>query len=135
EVVHRQADKITAVEMIALFADLQARHPTATAITVILDNATYNRAAALREWVAAQGCKIQLVSLPPYAPNLNLIERLWWFFKKTTLWNTHYPTFAAFKAAIDHFFDTTQHKADQLASLITNKFHVIGNKHSQVSTA
>jgi hypothetical protein len=80
EVVHRQADKITAVEMIALFADLQARHPTATAITVILDNATYNCAAALREWVAAQGCKIQLVYLPLYAPNLNLIERLWTFF-------------------------------------------------------
>jgi transposase len=134
KVVRRHADKITAVEMIALLEELQARHPGATAITVILDNATYNRAAALREWVAAEGCKIRLVYLPPYAPNLNLIERLWWFFKKTTLWNTYYPTFAAFKAAINHFFDTIHHKADQLASLITDKFHIIGNSLTQIPT-
>ncbi|MGH7042752.1 MAG: transposase [Acetobacteraceae bacterium] len=45
-----------------------------------------------------------MVFLPPYAPNLNLIERLWWFLKKTALWNEHYPTFADFKAAIDGCF-------------------------------
>lgn len=135
EVVRRHADKITAAEMIALFEDLQARHPTATAITIVLDNATYNRAAAVREWLAQDDCRILLVYLPPYAPNLNLIERLCWFFKKKTLWNTHYPTFAAFRAAIDRFFDTLQHHATELASLITDKFHIIGNKPPQISTA
>ncbi|WP_082879900.1 transposase [Methylomonas methanica] len=29
--------------------------------------------------------KIELIFLPPYAPNLNLIERFWTFFKKTVL--------------------------------------------------
>jgi hypothetical protein len=42
--------------------------------------------------------------LPPDAPDLNLIERLRWFLKMTTLWNEHYPTFADFKAAIDGWF-------------------------------
>ena len=42
--------------------------------------------------------------LPPYAPDLNLIERLRWFLKMTTLWNKHCPTFADFKAAIDGLF-------------------------------
>ncbi|MFB1490401.1 MAG: transposase [Thiocapsa sp. C3-sup] len=32
---------------------------------------------------------IKLVFLPPYAPNLNPIERLWKLLKKTTLYN-HY---------------------------------------------
>jgi len=32
----------------------------------------------------------QLVFLPPYAPNLNLIERFWKFFKKTILYGRHY---------------------------------------------
>ncbi|MCW3473281.1 IS630 family transposase [Limobrevibacterium gyesilva] len=77
EVVHRAASKITAAEMIALFQDLQARHPTAIAVNVIVDNATYNRAAAVREWLAGADCRVRLVYLQPYAPNLNLIERLW----------------------------------------------------------
>ena len=42
--------------------------------------------------------------LPPDAPDLNLIERLRWFLKMTTLWNEHYPTFADLKAAIDSVF-------------------------------
>ena len=125
EVVTREADRITGAEMIALFQDLAARHPQAEAIGVVLDNATYNRAASVREWLAAEGCRIKLFYLPPYAPNLNLIERLWWFFKKKTLWNTHYATLGDFKAAIRNFFgNQTQWKAE-LASLITNRFHFI----------
>ena len=46
EVVTREADTITAVEMIALFKEVAARHPTATAISIVVDDAIYNRAAA-----------------------------------------------------------------------------------------
>ena len=42
--------------------------------------------------------RIKLVFLPPYAPNLNLIERLWKFFKKKTPYNHYFETFAQFKA-------------------------------------
>jgi len=135
EVVRRHADKITAAEMIALFDELQERHATASAISIVLDNATYNRAAAVHEWLAQPGCRIRLVYLPPYAPNLNLIERLWWFFKKKTLWNTHYPTFAAFRSAIDRFFDTLHEHAVELGSLITDRFHIIGSQPTQISNA
>jgi len=75
-VVTREADRITAAEMVALFEELAQRHPAAVAINVVLDNATYNRAAAVREWLAVPGCKLRLFYLPLYAPNLNLIERL-----------------------------------------------------------
>jgi transposase len=135
EVVRREAKTITAAEMIALFQDLEARHPTATAISVVLDNAKYNRAAAVKEWLAREGCRIRLIYLPPYAPNLNLIERLWWFFKKKTLWNTYYPTFAAFRTAIERFFETLDQRSAELASLITDKFHLIGHLTPQISTA
>jgi transposase len=135
EMVRREANKITAAEMIALFQDLEKRHPTATTINVVLDNATYNRAAAVREWLAGEECRTRLVYLPPYAPNLNLIERLWWFFKKKTLWNVYYPTLAAFRTAIERFFDTLGQRGDELASLLTNKFHIIGHPKSQIPTA
>jgi transposase len=104
EVVHLEAEKITDEAMITPFNRLAARHPSATAIKVVLDNASCNRSAAVTAYLAGEGCRIQLVFLPPHAPNLNLIERVWWFLKKTALWNDYYPTFAGFKAAIDGFF-------------------------------
>lgn len=132
-VVHLEAEKITSEAMIALFERLAAHHPTAAAINVVLDNASYNRSAAVKAYLARDGCRIRLVYLPAYSPNLNLIERLWWFLKKTTLWNEHYATFAQFKAAIDGFFGKLGDYRDQLTSLITDKFRFIGVAQTQIS--
>ncbi len=44
---------------------------------------------------------IHLLFLPPYSPNLNLIERLWKFTKKKCLYNQYYESFDRFKEAID----------------------------------
>lgn len=134
-VVHLEAEKITSAAMISLFERLEARHPTATAINVVLDNASYNRSAAVKDWLARAGCRVRLVYLPPYAPNLNLIERLWLLLKKATLWNEHYATFAAFKAAIKGFFDTLDTRSEQLASMITDNFYFIGASNTRVSAA
>lgn len=135
EVITREAKKITGPEMVAFFAQIEARYPAARTITLIADNATYNRAAVVREWLARPGCRVRVVYLPPYAPNLNLIERLWWFFKKKALWNTHYPSFADFRSAIRSFFDNLGHWKTELASLLTNRFHLIGQRPAQVSAA
>ena len=134
-VVHLEAEKITSEAMIALFERLVARHPTAPAINVVLDNASYNRSAAVRAWLARDGCRIRLVFLPAYAPNLNLIERLWLLLKKTILWNEYYPTFAAFKAAISGFFDNLATHRDKLEALITDNFRFIGVSKPPISTA
>jgi transposase len=87
EFVHRQTGRITSAEMILLFKDLEARHPTASAIRVVLDNARYNHSKELKAWLARDDCRIEVIYLPAYAPNLNLIERFWWLFKKSYLLN------------------------------------------------
>src|SRR5271163_2887513 len=51
EIVHREAGKITSAEMIKLFDDLQAWHPTATAIRVVLDNARYNHSKEIKAYI------------------------------------------------------------------------------------
>ena len=135
EVITREADKITGIEMIAFFDQIEARYPLARTITLIMDNATDNRAAVVRERLATPGCRIRVIYLPPYAPNLNLIERLWRFFKGETLSNKHYPSFADFKAAIRGFFANLDRWKDALASLITKKFHLIQAEHIQIPTA
>jgi len=126
EFVHRRADKITSAEMILLFEDLQARHPTASAIRVVLDNARYNHSKELKAWLACDDCRVELIHLPAYAPNLNLIERFWWLFKKSAIYNKYFPTFADFRAAVEEFFARLDEYNDEILSLITDKFHFIG---------
>ena len=131
EFVHRQAGRITSAEMILLFKDLEARHPTASAIRVVLDNARYNHSKELKAWLARDDCRIELIYLPAYAPNLNLIERFWWLFKKSTIYNEYFPTFADFKAAVDGFFTRLDDYRDEILSLITDKFHFMGKFNPQ----
>jgi transposase len=130
-VVHRTAEKITSAAMIALFEDLQARHPTASAIWVVLDNARYNHSAELRAWLAGEGCRIRPVYLPTYSPNLNLIERFWRLLKDAVLRNEYFPTYAAFRAAIEGFFAHLDDYRIQIESLITDRFHFIGKQNPQ----
>ena len=78
---------------------------------------------------------MRVVYLPPHAPNLNLIERLWRFFEQKALWNTHYPTLAASRAAIRAFFADLAPWREQLTSLLTARFHLIGHKPEQIPTA
>lgn len=94
---------------------------TTGAITVVLDNARYQRCEAVQ--TEAKRLKIQLLFLPSYSPNLNLIERLWKFTKKKALRGKHYPDFATFCGAIDDCLNRvqTEHR-DALASLMTLKF-------------
>lgn len=68
-------------------------------ITFILDNTRYQRCAKVTEMAAA--LSIELLFLPPYAPNLNLIERLWRFVKKQCLYAKYYENFTEFTGAIE----------------------------------
>ncbi len=109
---------------LALFAQLEAVNPNATAIYIICDNAPYYRSRAVQDYLKTS-C-IQLVFLPSYAPNLNLIERFWKFFKKKTLYNQYFETFAEFKAACEEFFRNPSKYQRELRSLLTNNFELIG---------
>jgi transposase len=90
-------------------------------VTLVLDNARYQRNAVVKSLAAELG--IVLLFLPSYSPNLNLIERLWRFMKRKAAYGKYHPTFADFRAAIQNVLDgvPTTH-ANKLASLMTLKF-------------
>lgn len=92
-------------------------------ITVVLDNARYQRNAVVQALADSLG--IELLFLPSYSPNLNLIERLWRFTKREALYGRYHPTFADFQAAVQDTLGQvpTKHQ-DRLASLMTLNFQV-----------
>jgi transposase len=90
-------------------------------LTLVLDNARYQRNKVVMALAAK--LKIELLFLPSYSPNLNLIERLWRFTKRKAAYGKYHPTFADFRAAIQDVLDRvpTTH-ANRLASLMTLNF-------------
>lgn len=90
-------------------------------ITLVLDNAAYQKCRMVAALAAE--LDIELLFLPPYSPNLNLIERLWKFVKNKVLYSKYYPDFGRFKHAIaDCLAQThTTHK-HELDTLLTLNF-------------
>ena len=93
-------------------------------VTLDLDNAKYQRCKLVMD--KAEELGIELLFLPTYSPNLNLIERLWKFVKKHCLNSKYHSDFKLFKAAISGFLaDIHSKHADDLQSLLTLKFQVL----------
>jgi transposase len=63
-------------------------------VTLVLDNVRYQKCKIV--WELAESLNIELLYLPPYSPNLNLIERLWKFVKKQCLYSKYYSEFKDF---------------------------------------
>jgi transposase len=66
---------------------------------------------------------IDLLFLPSYSPNLNLIERLWGFAKRQSVYGKYHATFASFREAIEktlHEIPTAH--AHRLKTLMTLQF-------------
>ena len=115
-------DTINADSTMDLFYKIEAKHPDAETIYIIADNARYYHACLLKD--PLEGTKIQLIYLPPYSPNLNLIERYWKFFKKTVMYNYYYETFEQFKQACKSFFRKRKNYLPELQNLLTENFHI-----------
>jgi hypothetical protein len=92
-------------------------------ITLVLDNARYQKCQVVQTLAVSLG--IELLYLPSYSPNLNLIERLWKFVKKECLGCRVLPTYEAFTAAIDDCLANlnTRHK-HQMNSLLNLEFQL-----------
>ena len=115
-------ETINADSTIDLFSKIEVKHPHAKTIYIIVDNARYYRSRLLKEYT--ENTKIKLIFLPPYSPNLNLIERYWKFFKKKVLNNRYYETFGEFKRACQRFFQKRKKYLSELQALLTEHFHI-----------
>lgn len=95
-------------------------------ITLVLDNARYQKCVVVQELAKQLG--IELLYLPSYSPNLNLIERVWRFVKAECLRSTYYASYEEFTTAIQQCLDElpTKHK-EAMDSLLTHNFQTFEN--------
>lgn len=119
---------ITSIQVCELLKKLA--ESTTLPITIVLDNARYQKCALVMELAKKLG--IELLWLPSYSPNLNLIERLWKLTKKECLNSKYYNNFALFSGAISTFLTTmgSTHQK-QLDSLLTLKFQLFTEEQVQ----
>lgn len=103
-------------ELLVKIAQQRDSHP----ITLVMDNARYQRCNLVMD--KAKELNIELLFLPSYSPNLNLIERLWKYVKKTCLYSRYYTNFSDFKLAITKCLDELSEHKKELETLLTLRF-------------
>ena len=109
-------------ELLRIIHGLNLKEP----ITLVMDNARYQHCKLVQN--LAEDLGIELLFLPSYSPNLNLIERLWKFVKKESLNSRRHATFEKFCEAIDECLDSLQTEhTSKLATLLTHKFQTFEN--------
>jgi len=96
-------------------------------IILFLDNAKYFKAGIVTQWLEEhQNLKVEF--LPPYAPNLNLIERFWRFVKDHLVKNTYYEKYKTFRAKVFQFLNHVDQYDDELKTLMVEKFQIIKSR-------
>jgi len=113
---------INAYSVCELLWDVSCKYASSDIpITFVLDNARYQKCKLVKYF--AKLLDIELLYLPTYSPNLNLIERLWKFVKKQCLYSKYYDDFSEFKNSITECLSKThtEHKKE-LNSLLTLNF-------------
>lgn len=93
-------------------------------VYVILDNAKHHHARSVRNWMLNHP-RFKLLFLPPYSPNLNIIERLWRFFHQQITYNRYFESFKEFKEITLAFFKNLKQYEPQLATLLTDSFQTL----------
>lgn len=114
----------TVCQLLTKISELKLKIP----ITIVLDNAKYQKCYLVQNF--AEMLEIELLYLPSYSPNLNLIERLWKYVKKECLYSKYYSSFDKFKYAIEKCIDsanTNIEEKNKLKSLMTWKFQSFKN--------
>lgn len=97
-------------------------------ISIVLDNARYQKCRLVQN--TAEMLNIELLYLPAYSPNLNLIERMWKFVKKKCLYSKYYTDFEAFsKSILNCLAKTNSNYKKELDSLLSLNFQSFSKSH------
>lgn len=129
DVIIREDESINAQSTILLLKMAIDYYPNKNHIYCISDNARYYKCNLVKEFLEHEGSKITLIFLPPYSPNLNLIERLWKYLRKKTIHTHYYEKFGDFKKAIFQQIHDMANQKEELKCFIGTEFQQFENSN------
>lgn len=123
DVLLHESDTINADTVLEMLKKIEDFYPEKKKIHIILDNASYYRNAKVTEYLKTS--PIEFRFLPPYSPNLNLIERLWKFMRKKVIHDKYYEKFSEFRKALMDFSDGLTDQRAEVKQFIGTKMHLL----------
>jgi transposase len=117
-------ENCNAERVIEYFGVILKAYKQAPKVVLFVDNAKYFKAEIVNLWLK-ENPRLQVEFLPPYAPNLNLIERFWRFVKDHLVKNTYYEKYKTFRAKAFQLLNHVDQYVDELKTLMVEKFEII----------
>lgn len=111
------ADTFDANSFKAFLQILLRRRRRGRKLVVIVDNARWHHARALRPWLHKHRRELRLDFLPPYSPDLNPVERVWKLTRTLCTHNVYFETLPALIAVVRDQFAQWFHPNLQLRRL------------------
>jgi Transposase and inactivated derivatives len=104
KIVWQEDEQYTAETFLNFLQKVAAHYPNGK-IVIVLDNARIHHAKLLQSFLEEMKGRLQLVFLPPYSPQLNLVEGLWKWLKSDVINNVFYHTVAEIRNNVQQFMD------------------------------
>lgn len=107
EVYYEEHETYDAAVFLGFLENLLSRNPDGKTV-LILDNARIHHAKLLIPFLTENADRLQLIFLPPYSPNLNLIEGLWKWLKERVVNNVFYHSVSEIRKNVADFLTSIQ---------------------------
>ena len=104
EVFCQESDKYDAKVFLKFLKSILEKYPSGKTV-IILDNARIHHAKLIQPFLEENKSHIQLVFLPPYSPELNLIEGLWKWLKERVIYNVFYSKVSQIRENVNAFIN------------------------------
>jgi len=102
EVFCQEEEQYNAKVFLSFLKKVVEKYPTGR-IVMILDNARIHHAKLIQPFLEENSDRLELMFLPPYSPNLNLIEGLWKWLKNDVINNVFYENVSEIRYAVRDF--------------------------------
>jgi len=113
EVFCVEEEQYDAVVFLAFLHKVLDHYPTGK-IVMVLDNARIHHAKILLPFLNENEDRLELVFLPPYSPQLNLVEGLWKWLKESVINNVFFPNVQKIALKVREFISDVNLRHDEI---------------------